>query len=330
MPKKTVFISLSVLLAIGLLAGVFQYVQTLKAELASAVTVGTPNPGHAWAQMQCSATSLCIDTANNRVGIGTNTPSNQLYINGSGGILNLGATGWIDPGATGASIVTDNNGYKALMIVGNNVVGNSGMGREVKVWDYLNVQGALNTTGAATFGGNVQANGDVCNGGGKCLSSVFQTNVIAGTNPTCPSGQTAIMRAYNGTWYVPSQVSTWSQVTCGQLMSSDGTALLVNSQHTSKNCTDAGGTVIGDGSGNNMCRLGTSACPNGWSWYGGWSTVLGATAGDYPTCGCSVGGHAWTNDATLPTCSAGCSHCFGECGCGICSATATRTQIGCY
>jgi hypothetical protein len=80
MPKKTIFISLSVLLAIGLVAGSFQYIQTLKADLASAVTVGTPNPGHTWAQMECNANSLCIDSTNNRVGIGTNTPSKKLVI----------------------------------------------------------------------------------------------------------------------------------------------------------------------------------------------------------------------------------------------------------
>ena len=183
--------------------------------------------------MECNANSLCVDTTNNRVGIGTNTPSNQLYINGSEGILNLGATGWIDPGATGASIIADNNGYKALMIVGNNVTGNSGLGREVKVWDYLNVQGALNATGAATFGGNVQANGDVCNGGGKCLSSVFQTNVLVGTNPTCPAGQTIIAKMNGTTWYDSTYYCSYTKVMCGQSLASDGGTLLVNSAHTS-------------------------------------------------------------------------------------------------
>jgi len=147
--------------------------------------------------------------------------------------------------------------------------------------------------------------GDVCNGGGKCLSSVFQTNVIAGTNPTCPSGQTAIMKAYNGTWYIASQPTTWTQVTCGIVMSSDGTPLLVNSQHSTGNCTNAGGTVV-SGSGNNICRFNLSSCPSGWVQYLNWSTTI-ATAGNTPayscggaTCGaCSIntGQHNWSNVA---------------------------------
>ena len=70
MPKKTIFTSISILLAIGLVAGMFQYVQTLRPNRVSAVTVGTPNPGHTWDQMECNANSLCVDTTNNRVGIG--------------------------------------------------------------------------------------------------------------------------------------------------------------------------------------------------------------------------------------------------------------------
>lgn len=49
----------------------------------SAATVGTPNPGHTWATMQCSADSVCIDTSLNRVGIGTNNPSEKLHVNGN-------------------------------------------------------------------------------------------------------------------------------------------------------------------------------------------------------------------------------------------------------
>lgn len=50
---------------------------------ASAATVGVPNPGHTWAEMECSASSVCIDTSLNRVGIGTNNPSEKLHVNGN-------------------------------------------------------------------------------------------------------------------------------------------------------------------------------------------------------------------------------------------------------
>ncbi|MBI2059787.1 MAG: hypothetical protein HYT87_08460 [Nitrospirae bacterium] len=71
-------------------------------------------------------------------------------ITGGAGGLRLGAANWDDGGTTYGHIVADNSGYKALMIVGNNITGNSGWGREVKVWDYLNVQGSVNITSYLT------------------------------------------------------------------------------------------------------------------------------------------------------------------------------------
>jgi len=50
---------------------------------ASAATVGVPNPGHTWAEMECSANTLCIDTSTNRIGIGTNEPEEKLEVNGN-------------------------------------------------------------------------------------------------------------------------------------------------------------------------------------------------------------------------------------------------------
>jgi hypothetical protein len=197
--------------------------------------------------------------------------------------------------------------------------------------------------------GNGLFTGDVCNGSGKCLSGTYQTNVIAGSNPTCPTGQTAIMRAYNGTWYIPSQVTTWSQVSCGQVMSSDGTALLVNSQHTSKNCTDNSGTVIGDGSGNNMCKFISSSCPTGWNKYANWTATSPSGCSAWPSgcyshtvfcSSCSVtGSHAWSNVAqetqtfnVYAGSSGGSDGCFcsGGCGSAACTAYASINQIGCY
>jgi hypothetical protein len=209
--------------------------------------------------------------------------------------------------------------------------------------------------------------GDVCNGGGKCLSSIFQTNVIAGTNPTCPAGQTAIMKAYNGTWYIASQPTTWTQVTCGIVMSSDGTPLLVNSQHSTGNCTNAGGTVV-SGSGNNMCRFNSSSCPAGWVKYLNWSTtaatqlsITGSTTcpqapnpAGYPACNTATGSHSWNNiavESKTPCVRVACNYAGGGCSsvcydnsiprCFIEGSTAgvvdcggigyaSITQIGCY
>jgi len=207
----------------------------------------------------------------------------------------------------------------------------------------------------------ISGTGDVCNGSGKCLNSAFQTNVIAGNNPVCPSGQTAIMKAYNGTWYTSSQVSSWNQVACGQLLSSDGTTLLVNNQHTSGECTSAGGTVVSDGT-NNMCRFNSSSCPSSGNWqqYNNWSTTSATTVSvasqDSCTtghlcgpCSVSTGSHAWGNVAIesipklcnkasyvgeTPTCTCEYSGspqaCTGLVSIFCTSGSASRIQIGCY
>ncbi len=170
--------------------------------------------------------------------------------------------------------------------------------------------------------GDVLASGDICNGAGACLSSIFQTSVIAGTNPTCPSGQAMIMKAYNGTWYTVdnASITAWNKVTCGIQMTTDGTPLLVNSNHTVKSCTDGGGTVVGDGAGNNMCRFNSSSCPNTWTMYNGWSTTSARTYHcDIPcaTNSCTTSSHSWANNATQ-------EYCFGPppngAGCGNCTS----------
>lgn len=150
--------------------------------------------------------------------------------------------------------------------------------------------------------------GDVCNGSGKCLSSVFQTNVIAGTNPTCPTGQTMIMKAYNGSWYTAdnASITSWNKVTCGVVLTSDGTSLLVSGNHTRKNCTDNSGTVTSDGT-YDMCRFNLASCPSGWTQYGNWSTTtpgIGSLSAFScgaaylaATSGAATGSHAWSNTA---------------------------------
>jgi hypothetical protein len=84
--KKYWFVVILILLFfVG--AEVYSYGKALKdIDNASAVTVGVPNPGHSLSQFECSANSLCVDTANGRVGIGTANPTTKLDVNG---VLNL-------------------------------------------------------------------------------------------------------------------------------------------------------------------------------------------------------------------------------------------------
>ncbi len=108
MKKQHLFIILSVVL-LGFVFGIIQYYQALKTEDVSAVTVGIPNPGHSLAQLECSADSLCVDTTNNRVGIGTANPDEKLQVNGNiyarAGYLqtNIAGNNQLVLGATGAN-----------------------------------------------------------------------------------------------------------------------------------------------------------------------------------------------------------------------------------
>jgi len=81
MKKQHLFIIAGVIF-LGFIFSIYQYYEAFKLENASAVTVGTPNPGHSLSGLECSADSLCIDTVNNRVGIGTSNPTKKLDVTG--------------------------------------------------------------------------------------------------------------------------------------------------------------------------------------------------------------------------------------------------------
>ncbi len=78
---KTILVTLSFLIV---LVGVelYQYSQTNKIYPISASST-IPNPGHTWSSMECSSDSLCINTTNNYVGIGTDSPSSKLEVGGN-------------------------------------------------------------------------------------------------------------------------------------------------------------------------------------------------------------------------------------------------------
>ena len=85
--QKKHWIIMALILFFLLSLEVYEYIKvTRENEEASAITVGVPNPGHAWSTMECSSNTLCLDNTNGYVGIGTNTPTTKLDVNG---VLNL-------------------------------------------------------------------------------------------------------------------------------------------------------------------------------------------------------------------------------------------------
>ena len=181
----------------------------------------------------------------------------------------------------------------------------------------------------------IHASGDICTdaGGGKCLSSGSQIIALAGTDPACPAGQMAIMSAYNGIWYVPSEATPhWDEVICGKIIG-ESSPWLVNNKHTWRNCDDNDGAVVDDGSGNKMCRFNQSSCPGGWTQFEGWSTTRGNWAGSTgwgADCTCNPVGHNWSNNNALEHCTA-CAAQAEPPQCNGCWENyAIRTQIGCW
>jgi hypothetical protein len=99
MNKKTKLFFLGLLMLIGISSAVFQYVKTFQSEIASAYDSNAPANGHSWAEMQCTS-DLCIDTVNHRVGVGTDSPTAVLDVNG---VIKLGTTtATCDSSLTGA------------------------------------------------------------------------------------------------------------------------------------------------------------------------------------------------------------------------------------
>jgi hypothetical protein len=100
-----------------------------------------------------SGEDMRIVGSNGNVGIGTTAPNAKLEV--AGDIMSQRwapkYTTWSGIGDGGAAIVNSNEAsYKALMIVGSDQA--TGFGRVVKVWDSLQVQGTLFTTGNVGIG----------------------------------------------------------------------------------------------------------------------------------------------------------------------------------
>jgi hypothetical protein len=181
----------------------------------------------------------------------------------------------------------------------------------------------LEVNGNILANGNVLADDDVCNGQGKCLSNI-QSIAVSGTNPTCPSGQSVIMK-YDGThWVGETDAPSWTAVFCSVFVNDFP---LVAGVHRSSQCVIQGGQVVDDGLGNKMCRFNASACPDTWPpWtqYQDWSTTRTGCQAGYTACG-ALTSHSWANTAREAYTSAFYTYRYGL-GCDWLNRTVCNVQ----
>ena len=85
MNKRFILVLVVMILFLGF--SIYQYVTVFHSELANAYTIKPAN-GHSWSEMECT-TGLCV-TADNKVGMGTDSPIEKLSVVG-----NISATGTI-------------------------------------------------------------------------------------------------------------------------------------------------------------------------------------------------------------------------------------------
>lgn len=90
-------------MVIGLIAGICQYVQVFQTEIAGAsYSVAKPANGHSWTEMECTE-GLCV-TADNKVGIGTDSPNKKLVVAGDiGATGSVAVTGQVSAGSISTS-----------------------------------------------------------------------------------------------------------------------------------------------------------------------------------------------------------------------------------
>ena len=134
----------------------------------------------------------------------------------------------------------------------------------------------------------------------------------------------------------------------------NGSLPLVYNMHTREACEVAEGTVVDSDVSLPMCHFDSSMCPTNWTQYKDYSrTTSNSCSTGYSTCGywgnkggntdgcitwsgctgCTTEEHSWGNIA-VESCTMSACKTPGSCcqkgGQVSCSATATRTEIGCF
>ena len=298
---------------------------------------------------------MCI-TSDNKVGIGTDSPTTKLDVNGTirgtdvcnttGNCLSALATLTNACGAAATTYIYTATGFSGTYCV---------MGVSTPAAPTFPAAGSSTTwTCPVTSGSPVSCtathtaapvNG-VC--GAAAVAYPYSSSALSGalcstgtaspTNPSFPAAGSSTSWSCLGTNGGASPSCTASR---------NNPLPLVNSTHNEQDCITAGGTVVAANGSYNQCRFNTSVCPSLWTQFNNWSTNTEVTctycptfglfyAGAGCTCGpttatCTATGNAWGNSrasCSVPLLS--CSDAGGLKSTGGYTCWPTTTQIGCY
>jgi len=352
-------------MVIGLIAGIYQYIQVFQTEIAGAYTASKPAMGHSWTEMECT-NGICV-TADNKVGIGTDSPTEKLQVTG-----NLKVSGVI----TGTGDVCNGTGncLSALATLTNAC----GAAATTYVYSATAYSGAYCAMGTSTpaspawpaLGASTTWTCPVTSGSPISCTATHAATPVNGVCGPAHTTYTALDTAYAGTYCTTGTASgspafpavgassNWSCAGTGGgsspscLATRSNPVALVNSVHTNVNCAAVGGTVVGSGQSGDQCRFNATVCPSGWTQFREWSTLAPVADQSVGTCRCWYGGgidwiygsgpvngveaRAWadaTNDASGPSISACTVYPYNHVTyCCTCTPllSPTKTQIGCY
>jgi len=336
MNRKVLLIFLVVFL--GLSVAIYQYVKELQSDLANAAySISKPANGHSWSEMECTA-GLCV-TVGDKVGIGTDNPTEKLEVvgnfkasgdvcNGTGNCLSALATLTNACGAAATNYV-----YSASAFSGS----------------YCSI--GTSTPATPTFpaaGASTTWTCPVANDPTHPLSctATHAAAPIAGVCGTAATSYVFSATAYTGTFCAtgtaspaapafPSSGSSTSWSCLGAnggaspscTASKSAPAMLVNGVHNEAECVAAGGTVVASDVTANQCRFAASACPSNWTRY----KTYGVNGGNCdPNCCCTTA-TAWMNNSPASTyCQATIWVNDGQTGWTTCYTNPVVTQVGCY
>jgi hypothetical protein len=339
MNKKILIVSLIVFL--GLSIAIYQYAKELQSEFTSAAySTSKPANGHSWSEMECTA-GLCV-TSGDKVGIGTDNPTEKLEVIGnfkaSGDVCNgtgncLSALTTLTNACGGAQ---QNYIYSASAYSGTFCA----MGSSTPASPSFPAAGASTTwtcpvANDPTHPISCTATHAAAPIAGVCgpAATSYPFSATTYTGAYCTAGTTSASPAFPSA----GNSSNWSCLGVNEGASPSCTASranplpLVNSAHNEAECVTAGGTVVASDVTYNQCRFSAAACPSLWTQYKSYYRKGGNYCScDAGSCTTSIG--SWGNPGTaVDNCMmCGTWNCFDVTCSGCYPCAATITQIGCY